>query len=277
MENKDISDKTHFSHFLKPAQVIFELKAKDNIQALEELLDILKKQKLIKNKKPILTRIIDRERLESTAVGHGVAVPHARMETGENIAIVVGRSKAGIDFVAPDGKKVHLIILIIWNPSIPGLYNHLFAGLAKFLRKPEFRERLFNTKNKTELYKILSEVELNLPTHVDTIISRASLLWKLQNLEIQKKKAKKEKRQELQKKASFIREELDKALLDRFDRFMERYGFAVAEVDDGVCQGCYINLATRMRSAINGSNDIYVCENCGKYIVSSKKKPAEKK
>jgi mannitol/fructose-specific phosphotransferase system IIA component (Ntr-type) len=277
MENRDFSDKTHFSDFLKPAQVVYNLKAKDRIQALEELLDVLAKQKLIKNKKPILTRIVNRENLESTAVGHGVAVPHARMETQETIAMVVGRSKTGFDFDAPDGKKVHLIILIIWNPSIPGLFNHLFAGLAKFIRKPGFRERLFNAKNKTELYDVLSEVELHLPGHTDRIISRASLLWKLQKIEIQKKKAKKDKKKELEKKAAFIREELDKALLDRFDRFMERYGFAVAEVDDGVCQGCYINLATGMSSAINGSNDIYVCENCGKYIISSKKKPLEKK
>jgi mannitol/fructose-specific phosphotransferase system IIA component (Ntr-type) len=272
MQNRDISERTHFSDFLKPAQIIFELKAKDKIQALEELLDILAKQKLIKNKKPILTRIVDRERLESTAVGHGVAVPHARMETEENIAVVVGRSKEGFDFDAPDGKKVHLVILIIWNPTIPGLFNHLFAGLAQFLRKPGFRERLFEAKNKTALFQVLSEVELHLPRQTDKIISRASLLWKLQNIEIQKKKAKKDKLKELETKANLIREELDKALLDRFDRFMERYGFAVAEVEDGVCQGCYINLATRMGSAINGSNDIYVCENCGKFIVASKKK-----
>ena len=53
---------------------------------------------------------------------------------------------------------------------------------------------------------------------------------------------------------------------------MERYGFAVAEVEDGACQSCNINISTQMSSAIEGSNDIYVCENCGKYIVAAKKK-----
>ncbi|MFQ6038199.1 MAG: PTS sugar transporter subunit IIA, partial [Candidatus Aminicenantales bacterium] len=123
----------HFSDFLKPSQVVFDIKARDKIQALEELLEVLLKQNLIKNKKPLLTRIIDRERLESTAIGHGVALPHARVDTGHEIAVVVGRSKEGIDFDALDGKKVHIIILIVWNPSIPGLFNHLFAGLAQFL------------------------------------------------------------------------------------------------------------------------------------------------
>ena len=53
---------------------------------------------------------------------------------------------------------------------------------------------------------------------------------------------------------------------------MERYGFAVADAVDGVCQGCNINISTQMYSAMEDSNDIYVCENCGKYLVSAKKK-----
>ncbi len=262
---------SYFSNFLKPSQVVYNLKAKDKIQAIEELLNVLLKQKLIKNKKPILTRIIDRERLESTAVGHGVALPHARVNTGQDIAMVVGRSKEGIDFDALDQRKVHIIILIVWNPSIPGLFNHLFAGLAQFLQKPSFRKRLFEAKNKSELYSVISEIELSLPIQDDKIISRASLLWKLQELEMQMNKAPKAKQKELKKKAEIIRQELDGALLDRFDRLMERYGFAVAEVEEGACMGCFINVATGMGSAIVGSNDIYVCENCGKFLISKKK------
>jgi mannitol/fructose-specific phosphotransferase system IIA component (Ntr-type) len=272
MHGKELFEGSHFTDFFKSTQVVFDLKATDKIQVLEELLDVLYRLKLIKNKKPVLTRVVDRERLEPTAIGHGIALPHARMNTGENIEVVVGRSADGIDFDAVDGKKVHFIILIIWNPSIPGLFNHLFAGLARFLRRPNFRERLFTAKNKTELYKTLSEIELSLPPQEDTIISRANLLWRLQKIEIQKKKAAKDKLKDLTVKADLIREELDADLLDRFDRLMDRYGFAVAEVEDGACQGCFINLATGMSSALEGSNDIYVCENCGKFIVSAKKK-----
>jgi len=270
MENKNLIRSSHFSDYISPSQIVFNLKAKDRIQALEELLDVLVKQNLIKNKNPVLTRIIDRERLESTAIGHGLALPHARMDTGQDIAISIGRSKEGIDFDSTDEEKVHLIILVVWNPSIPGLFNHLFAGLANFLIRARFRERIFESKSSTELFRVLSEVELTFPRLEDKIIHRASLLWKLQEIETQKKKAKKVKRVELKKQADLIREELDEVLLDRFDRLMERYGFAVAEVIDGVCQGCYINVSTQMMSAIEGSNDIYVCENCGKFLVAPK-------
>jgi len=261
----------HFSDFLKPAQVVYELQAKEKVRAIEELLDVLLKEKLIKNKKLILTRLIDREQLESTAIGEYVALPHARVDSGGQIAIAVGRSEKGIDFDSVDKKKVHLIILVVWNPTLPGLFNHLFAGLARFLRKPEYRQRLFEAKNKGELVKALSEIELTMPQE-DRIISRAGLLAKLQEIELRKKKAGKDQLRELRKHGELIREELDESLLTRFDKLMERYGFAVAEVLDGACQGCNMRIATKMNSAIEGSNDIYICENCGKFLVSPRKK-----
>ena len=109
----------------------------------------------------------------------------------------------------------------------------------------------------------MSEIELRLPQE-DKIISRAGLLKKLQEIENKKKRAPKAQLKTLQAQVALIREGLDEALLTRFDKLMERYGFAVAEVDEGVCQGCFISVSTEMSSAIEGSNDIYVCENCGK-------------
>ncbi len=262
---------TSFGEFIKPSQIVFEIKSKDKLEAIEELLDSLVKQKLINNKKLTLTRIIDRENLESTALGHGIAVPHARVDTESQIAVAVGRSAEGIDFEAPDNKPVRLIILVIWNPTIPGLFNHLFAGLAQFLIKPENRERLFRAKDRNELFNVISQIQFTFPRE-DKIINRASLLKKLQDIELKIHRSQKEKLEELKKHRNLIREELDQPLLARFDLLMDRYGYAVAEVVDGVCQSCNMSVSTQMASAIEESNDIYVCENCGKYLVFFRKK-----
>lgn len=262
------------SAYLKPSSVIFDLKADDKVQALDELCEVLAKQKLIANKKLILTRLVDRERLETTAIGDHVALPHARVDTDGEVAIAVGRSEKGIEFDSVDDKKVQLVILVVWNPSIPGLFNHLFAGLAKFLRRADFRNRAFQAKDKAELYEVLSEIELMLPP-LDVTVSRASLLKRLQEIEIKRRKATKDQKKTLEKESLHLREELDQALLARFDRLMERYGFAVADVADGACQSCNINVATGMSAAIEGSNDIYICENCGKYLVAYRAAPVK--
>ena len=241
------------------------------IEAIEELLDSLVKQKLISSKNLTLTRIVDRENLESTALGHGIAVPHARVDTEGQMAVAVGRSAEGIDFSAPDGRPVHLIILVVWNPTIPGLFNHLFAGLASFLIKLENRDRLFSARDKNELYSVLSRIPLTFP-YEDRIVNRASLLKKLQEIELKIRRAPEARQEELQKHRALIREELDQSLLARFDLLMDRYGYAVSEVVDGVCQSCNMSVSTQMASAIEESNDIYICENCGKYLVSPEKR-----
>ena len=262
---------SHLSDYLKPGHVIYDLKATTKVEALEELLDLLARHQHITNKKILLTRVIDRERLETTAIGHHVALPHARANGGENILVAAGRSEKGIDFDALDKKKVRLVILVIWNPALPGLFNHLFAGMAASLGREEFRRRAFEAKDKDDLYNVLSEIELRIPLE-DKIVSRAGLLLKLQELGIKLKKTPKAKQGPLLRQAKVIRGELDEALLTRFDRLMERYGFAVAELEAGTCQGCNINVATGMSAAIAGSNDIYICENCGKFLVAAKKK-----
>jgi len=278
METPHKIQASFFSEFLKPGHIIYDLQAKSKVEALDELLDLLQRHKHIDNKKLLLTRIIDRERLETTAIGDGIALPHARVNAGGELTVAVGRSEKGIDFDAVDKRKVYLVILVIWNPALPGLFNHLFAGLAAFLRRPGFRRRAFEAKDRDELFRVLSEIELRIPLE-DKIISRASLLRKLQEIEMKLRRTPKAKRPPLENQVRLIRGELDENLLNRYDRLMQRYGFAVAELEDGVCQGCNINAATGMSSAIAGSNDIYICENCGKFLVAarkSKEKEAEK-
>lgn len=270
METPHKIQASFFSEFLKPGHIVYDLQATTKVDALDELLDLLQRHKHIDNKKLLLTRIIDRERLETTAIGDGIALPHARVNAGGDLAVAVGRSEKGIDFDAVDKRKVYLVILVIWNPALPGLFNHLFAGLAAYLRRPEFRRRAFEAKDRDELFRVLAEIELRIPLE-DKIISRASLLKKLQEIDMKMRRMPKSKRPPLEKQARLLRGELDDNLLNRYDRLMQRYGFAVAELEGGVCQGCNINAATGMSSAIAGSNDIYICENCGKFLVAARK------
>src|SRR4030067_283406 len=223
METKAAPRHSRFSDYLTPPQVVYDLKSKDKVEAIEELLDVLAKQKVINNKEPLLLRNIDRENLVSTAIGYGVALPHARVDAGGEIAVAVGRSEKGIDFDAHDGQKVHLIILVVWNPSLPGLFNHLFAGLARFLIRAENRGRILATKDRTELFDILSGIEFRF-VHEEKIVSRARLLKKLQEIELKRKKGTKEQQKELQKQAAMIREDADRDLVSRFDRLKERSG-----------------------------------------------------
>src|SRR4030042_3928004 len=106
METTHKIQASFFSEFLKPGHIVYELQARTKVDALDELLELLHKHKHIDNKKLLLTRIIDRERLETTAIGDGIALPHARVNAGGDLTVAVGRSEKGLDFDAGDRGEV---------------------------------------------------------------------------------------------------------------------------------------------------------------------------
>lgn len=246
-------------------QIIY-LESSDKKDVLEEMIDHLCGLKLVENKKLVLTRLIDREKLASTGLGEGVAFPHARIEVNKNLVMAIGISKKGIDFDAVDSNPVYLVILILWHPSVPGLFNQLFRDLVKPLQCPAFKNKIINGKTAEEVHSLLSELRIDISLkHKE--FHCGNLLLKLQELENKKKKAKKNQLTKIKRQINLLREDIDSGILLRFDRLMEHYGFAVVKLKDGICQGCNIGLPVSIKESIR-ENYVLICENCGKFMVS---------
>ncbi|GAH36217.1 unnamed protein product, partial [marine sediment metagenome] len=122
---------------LLPERIIPKLKATDKKSAISELIALLKKLKFVPESELVQKRISERENLETTALGNGIAFPHARLDMERKVEMVIGRSEKGIDFGAQDKKPVHVIFLAVWRPEFPGLLNHIFGSLIQYLREPE--------------------------------------------------------------------------------------------------------------------------------------------
>ncbi|MBU1615385.1 PTS sugar transporter subunit IIA, partial [bacterium] len=90
-----------------------ELEAKDKEGALKELVGILDESDLIQDKEKTLEAVKKREELMSTGIGHGVAIPHAKVEGVDKVIAALGKSKEGIDFKALDGEPVYIFFLLI--------------------------------------------------------------------------------------------------------------------------------------------------------------------
>ena len=260
-------NRTRLSELILPDMVLFNLQGKDKKSILKEMVTHVQKYFNIEKTKDILGRVLNREALSSTGVGNGFAFPHARLKTQNGPIMCLGLSREGIDFEAIDGKPVFIVLLIIWKPEVPGLFNHLFGGIAKFLlNNPQTLHTLLDAETCEQIVQIFSCVELQIsPEHGQ--IQGAKLLLKLQALMDEvKKRPKKSKGKG--KEVSFLREEIDPSILARFDRLYEKYGAGVFKIEDGVCQGCMIKLSTSLAVHIQkNSNDIFVCQKCGRYIV----------
>jgi len=259
---------TKLSELIDPNMIIFDLQGNDKVSVLKEMVDRVYEYHQFEGDENVLERILDRESLSSTGLGNGFAFPHARIRTQGGPIICLGMSKNGIDFDAIDSKPVHIILLIIWKPQVPGLFNHLFGGLARFLLSyPGVKESLLEIQTYEQVTHIFSQVELQIsPDHAN--IQGANLLWKLQTLVNRtKENISAEEKAQIEKEIKFIREELDQSLVSRFDRLTEKFGAGVFKIKDGVCQGCMIKLSTSLAATVHNSNDIFVCPKCGRYIV----------
>ena len=262
-------NRTKLSELITPNMVIYNLQDKDKKSVLKEMAAHILKFHRFEEDEDVLGMVLNRESLSSTGVGCGFAFPHARIKTQNGPIMCLGMSKEGIDFDSIDGKHVHIILMIIWKPEVPGLFNHLFGGIAKFLlENPKVKSDLLTAAGYDHIAQILSQIKLQISSDHGQI-QGAKLLLRLQTLLDEKRQnLSQEALAEIEKETAFIREELDPSILSRFDRLNERYGAGVFRIKDGVCQGCMIKLSTSLAATIQNSNDIFVCQKCGRYIVS---------
>ncbi len=136
---------------------IANLKAKNKEQAISELLDLFVKEKYIRNREIVLEMLHQREKLGSTGIGKGVAIPHGRTTAASNVLIAYGKSEAGINFDAIDGKPVHLFFMVIAPPNDEGnTYLPILGALVTLLNEKSNRDKLSKVKSFAEFLPIIT-------------------------------------------------------------------------------------------------------------------------
>jgi nitrogen PTS system EIIA component len=104
-----------FSKMVKKKNIFADLESEEREGALKELVAGLRSNKEISEDciDQVLEGLMSRERLGTTGIGKGIAIPHVRHDSFDDVIIAVGRSAAGIDFAAVDGERVKLVFLIL--------------------------------------------------------------------------------------------------------------------------------------------------------------------
>ena len=104
-------------------------------QVMEELVEHLATVQPGINAGELLKALLEREKLGSTGIGNGIAIPHGKLGGLSDIILVFARSTAGIPFEAIDGKPIHLIFLVVAPANSPGGHLKALARLSRLLKK----------------------------------------------------------------------------------------------------------------------------------------------
>ncbi|MCK5808592.1 cation:proton antiporter [bacterium] len=144
----------NITEFFEPDHIIMALESDEKKGAIRELAVLLHQQNHIQHLSSVFDEIIERENVISTGMENGLAIPHARANDVERVALAVGISKQGIDFGAPGGEKSHVIALLISSTQDNDPHIKILAALASMFIKPDTTQRVMNAKSKQEIWTI---------------------------------------------------------------------------------------------------------------------------
>ena len=129
---------------------------------IEELVDLLVAAGKGQDKKKALEAVLERERVMSTGVGDGVAIPHGKAEGVKELAASFGRTKTGIDFQSLDDHPVRLVFMLVAPPDVTGPHLKALSRISRLMHKRDFRERLLKAKTPAEVLEAIAEEETEL-------------------------------------------------------------------------------------------------------------------
>jgi PTS system nitrogen regulatory IIA component len=137
--------------------IIPELLSRTKEEVLEELTRALLDCKAHLDKEALVEVLLERERLGSTGIGDGIAIPHGKVQDLDELVLSFGRSTQGIEFDSMDGRPTHLFFLLIAPENSAGIHLRALAKISRLLKSSHFRQRLLEAETEEELFQVIQE------------------------------------------------------------------------------------------------------------------------
>lgn len=143
------------AEFLKPDAIVESLHSTSKLEILRELSNALTKTHPTLSASRLATVLEERERVNSTGVGEGVAIPHGKLAELSSLAASFGVSRAGVDFEAHDKKPTHLFFALVAPENSAGLHLKALARISRLFRNPSFRESILKAQDAQAIYALI--------------------------------------------------------------------------------------------------------------------------
>jgi fructose-specific phosphotransferase system IIA component len=131
----------------------------DKEEVLNHMIELVSKSHKVKDKEKVRDAIFDREKIMSTGVGKGFAIPHGKTDGVSDIVAAFGVTENEINFESLDGEPVRLIFLLVGKESSVGPHLKLLSRISRLMNKDEFRLKLINAKTPSEIQSLFESEE----------------------------------------------------------------------------------------------------------------------
>jgi len=145
---------------LDESAIIADLRATSRDAALAEMVEAAVRLNDRLDAAGLLANLLERERLGSTAIGEGFAIPHGKLAGLAGPVVVLAVSRRGVDFAAPDGKPCRVLFLAISSSDVPSQNLSILAAVARFIRRSrELLPRIEAARTAPEILDIIRREE----------------------------------------------------------------------------------------------------------------------
>ena len=142
---------------LDEASIIQDLRSTGKKGILEELSNVLVQGGKLPDRDKVVEVLLEREKLGSTGIGDGIAIPHGKMKGIKELVTSFGRSIKGVNFESIDNKPTHLFFLLVAPENSAGIHLKALARISRLLKDPSFRNRLMEARDRQDLFEIIAE------------------------------------------------------------------------------------------------------------------------
>jgi fructose PTS system EIIBC or EIIC component len=147
------------SDILKEKVTKINLDAKDKTEAINKMIDLANNSGNIIDLEKVRECVFEREKLVSTGVGKGFAIPHGKSDFVADITAAFGIMSDPIEFDSIDGEKVKFIFLLIGKDSMLNAHIKLLSRISRLMNKDDFRNKLTKASSSEEVVKFFKEEE----------------------------------------------------------------------------------------------------------------------
>lgn len=147
-------------NLLTQDMIIPELESENVESILKEMVKFLKKNGKISKEKELFEKLVQREKLGTTAIGEGVAIPHCKLKGLKSPVVMLAISKKSVDFCSLDGKPSHIFFMVVSSPDNPTMNLQILAAIAHLVRKAgSLAKEILNAKNISAILDVVREEE----------------------------------------------------------------------------------------------------------------------
>jgi PTS system nitrogen regulatory IIA component len=143
---------------------IVDLKGESKEDIIAELVNSLVVGDSITDRDQVLQAVLDREKIMSTGIGDGIAIPHGKSAAVTKLVAAMGTQRRGVDFDALDGEPAFVFFLLVSPANVSGPHIKALARISRLLKNDAFKKKLIEANSAEEIIATIEVAERDIPS-----------------------------------------------------------------------------------------------------------------